>query len=384
MKKLFSKRLETIDLNNRFSTFYQIKPNPLFEVLDFGVGQDNQIISKEVIQEIKSSVENRYEYRYAEDGIPELSKTFSNFAYANYSVKLDDNSIFVSMGIKDALNMLAFILIDKGDLIVATSPGYNVFQRKAKMLGAEVRELKLLEERQYLPDLTNISPKDWERTKVLLLNYPNNPTGSIATEEFINSVIEYAERYNFLIINDAAYIDLCYNHNPLSFLKFNKKRVVELFSASKSFGLTGIRMGIVAGNEEIIEKLKKYRDQENSGQFVPLYYAYKIALEKVNLKEVRDKYIQRARIMSSIMAKLGFGYKYYQGTFYLYYRCPQKIDGYYCNSAYDFARYLKEKFSIIVIPYNESNSFRISLTYKNEKDAIKFEERLKNVIFKFD
>lgn len=346
MKTIFAHRLNEINLTNRFQSLYDTKENKNLKILDFGIGQDNSIISKKAIEILNDSSTNYNNWKYAENGENSLINSFIKFAFKQYEVRLNNDEITLSMGIKEVLNSLAFILINPNDLVVSTTPGYNVFQRKAKMLGGVIKELVINNENNYLPNIFSIEENELKKVKVVLLNYPNNPTGAKCSREYVSKLVKLANKYDFYIINDGAYIDLSGEDKPFSFLSVDKERIIELYSASKTFGMTGARLGFVAGSKTIINMVKKYRDQENSGQFIPLQLAYKYCLDYVDTNKIKEKYINRSKILIDIMNKLGFKGDSYSGAFYLFFKVPNYFDNMLIKDANEFAFLIKKIFNI--------------------------------------
>lgn len=383
MKTIFAHRLNEINLTNRFQSLYDTKENKNLKILDFGIGQDNSIISKKAIEILNDSSTNYNNWKYAENGENSLINSFIKFAFKQYEVRLNNDEITLSMGIKEVLNSLAFILINPNDLVVSTTPGYNVFQRKAKMLGGVIKELVINNENNYLPNIFSIEENELKKVKVVLLNYPNNPTGAKCSREYVSKLVKLANKYDFYIINDGAYIDLSGKDKPFSFLSVDKERIIELYSASKTFGMTGARLGFVAGSKTIINMVKKYRDQENSGQFIPLQLAYKYCLDYADTNKIKEKYINRSKILIDIMNKLGFKGDSYSGAFYLFFRVPNYFDNMLIKDANEFAFLIKKKYSILIVPYSNVNYFRMSLTYKNESDPYILYNRLKECNVKY-
>lgn len=383
MKTIFAHRLNEINLANRFQSLYDTKENKNLKILDFGIGQDNSIISKKAIEILNDSSTNYNNWKYAENGENSLINSFIKFAFKQYEVRLNNDEITLSMGIKEVLNSLAFILINPNDLVVSTTPGYNVFQRKAKMLGGVIKELVINNENNYLPNIFSIEENELKKVKVVLLNYPNNPTGAKCSREYVSKLVKLANKYDFYIINDGAYIDLSGKDKPFSFLSVDKEKIIELYSASKTFGMTGARLGFVAGSKTIINMVKKYRDQENSGQFIPLQLAYKYCLDYVDTNKIKEKYINRSKILIDIMNKLGFKGDSYSGAFYLFFKVPNYFDNMLIKDANEFAFLIKKKYSILIVPYSNVNYFRMSLTYKNESDPYILYNRLKECNVKY-
>ena len=383
MKTIFAHRLNEINLTNRFQSLYDTKENKNLKILDFGIGQDNSIISKKAIEILNDSSTNYNNWKYAENGENSLINSFIKFAFKQYEVRLNNDEITLSMGIKEVLNSLAFILINPNDLVVSTTPGYNVFQRKAKMLGGVIKELVINNENNYLPNIFSIEENELKKVKVVLLNYPNNPTGAKCSREYVSKLVKLANKYDFYIINDGAYIDLSGKDKPFSFLSVDKERIIELYSASKTFGMTGARLGFVAGSKTIINMVKKYRDQENSGQFIPLQLAYKYCLDYADTNKIKEKYINRSKILIDIMNKLGFKGDSYSGAFYLFFKVPNYFDNMLIKDANEFAFLIKKKYSILIVPYSNFNYYRMSLTYKNESDPYILYNRLKECNVKY-
>lgn len=378
MKKL-ADRLDKLSLENRFKSFYSLEINQDYELLNFGIAQDNALVPELGIKKLLERAEDYQEWKYAEDEDRSVLSSFIEFAVKNYGYRVNKGNVALTMGIKEALNTLAFLIINPGDFIIATSPGYNVFQRKVKLLGGHVYDLQLNEEDDYLPKLDDIPEEILQKTKVFLVNYPNNPTGAIANSLWAEKLFWLAKKYDFLIINDAAYIDYFPEYErAFSFINMDpeRERTIELYSSSKTFGMTGARLGVMVGVREIIECVKQYRDQENSGQFLPLLETYKYCLENVDMKENRDKYRHRARIMIECLKNLGFIDVSYRGAFYIFIKVPYSFDGMPIVDAFDFARVLKQDYGIIVIPYEKERMIRIALTYKSNDDPQTLYQRL--------
>lgn len=372
-------RLNRLSLENRFKSFYSLEKSKDYEILNFGIAQDNAIIPEKGITKLLETAQNYQEWKYAEDEDRGVLDSFAAFAERNYGYKVNRDNLALTMGIKEALNTLAFLLINPGDFVIATTPGYNVFQRKVKLLGGNVFDLSLREEDDYLPILEEIPEEILRKTKVFLTNYPNNPTGAVCNYVWGEKLFWLAKKYDFIIINDAAYIDYYPEYEKaFSFINMDpeRERTIELYSSSKSFGMTGARLGVMVGVREIIECVKQYRDQENSGQFLPLLEVYKYCLDCTDMREHRNRYRQRARAMIECLKTLGFIDVSYRGAFYIFVKVPYALDGQPIVDAFDFARILKQNFGIIVIPYEKERMIRIALTYKSNDDPQTLYQRL--------
>ena len=180
-----------------------------------------------------------------------------------------------SIGSKSALALLPTAFINPGDITIMTIPGYPVLGTWTKYLGGEVINLPLLEENNFFPDLASLTEDQKKRAKLLYINYPNNPTGAVATEKFYKKVIDFATENKILIISDAAYAPLTFGKKPLSVLALpgGKKCAVELQSMSKGFNMTGWRISWVCGNELAVKAFAGVKDNADSGQFAAIQKA---------------------------------------------------------------------------------------------------------------
>src|SRR5436305_7112659 len=190
-----------------------------------------------------------------------------------------------------------------------TTPGYPVFGTHAKYFGGFVHNVPLTEANQFLPDLNSIPADVLQKTKVLVLNYPNNPTGASATPEFFSKVVEFAKTNDLVVIHDAAYAALVFEGKPLSFLATPgaKDVGVELHSASKSFNMTGWRCGFVAGNELLVRAYGDIKDNTDSGQFLAIQHAAAYALDHPEITQsIAAKYSGRMNTLVGVLNKAGF------------------------------------------------------------------------------
>jgi len=186
-----------------------------------------------------------------------------------------DTEILHSIGNKAALSILPAALINPGDYVLMTTPGYPVFGTHAKYYGGRVHNLPLLESNRYLPDLNSIPSEVLSAAKVMVLNYPNNPTGASASPEFFAQVVAFAKEHRLVVVHDAPYTALVFEGQPLSFLSTPGAKDVglELHSTSKSFNMTGWRCGFVAGNELLVRAYGDVKDNTDSGQFLAIQHA---------------------------------------------------------------------------------------------------------------
>ncbi|MCK4981675.1 MAG: aminotransferase class I/II-fold pyridoxal phosphate-dependent enzyme, partial [Victivallaceae bacterium] len=226
------------------------KPN--VKLIDMGVGEPDEAAFPEVIEALTKEVKVWENRTYTDNGINEFTHAAGKYMKELYNVDINpETEIVHAIGSKSALSLLPACFINPGDICIMTVPGYPVMGTWTKYFQGEVVNLPLLEENGFMPDIDSLTADQRKRAKLLYLNYPNNPTGASATEEFFTKVVDFARNNNILIISDAAYAPLNFTGKPLSILSIPgaKDVAVELHSMSKGFNMTGWRLSWVCGNE---------------------------------------------------------------------------------------------------------------------------------------
>jgi LL-diaminopimelate aminotransferase len=232
-----------------------LQANPDIEIIDLGVGEPDRPADESVVEVLAREAgrsENRY---YADNGITEFQYAAAAFLDTVYRVRIDspEKQLIHGVGSKPILAMLPLAFIDTHDVILQPIPGYPVLATYAGYLGGEVVSVPLTRERGYLPDYSRLPDETLNRTKLLYVNYPNNPTGAIAGHDFFRNLLDLARKHNFLIVHDAAYAALTFDeHKPLSILTLPGAfdHAIEIHSLSKSFNMTGWRIAFVVGRRE--------------------------------------------------------------------------------------------------------------------------------------
>src|SRR5260221_510704 len=257
--------------------------HPGKEIIDLGVGEPDEMAFPEVVDQLFAEARKPENRGYADNGDSVLKHAAARYLDKVCGVKgvNPETEIVHSIGSKAALSILPSALINPGDYALMTIPGYPVFGTHAKYYGGLVHNLPLTEANQFLPDLDSIPAEVLSRAKVLVLNYPNNPTGASATPEFLARVVAFAKQHRLVVIHDAAYAALVFEGKPLSFLATPGAKDVglELHSASKSFNMTGWRCGFVAGNELLVKAYSDVKDNTDSGQFLAIQHAAAYGLD---------------------------------------------------------------------------------------------------------
>jgi len=348
------------------------KAHPETPLIDMGVGEPDWPADPIVVQKLAEEAgkpENRW---YADNGIPEFQEAAARYLHRLYGVaKLNPSEHIVhGVGSKPILALLPLCLINPGDILLTTIPGYPIPGTYTRYLGGEVFNVPLLESNGFLPDLSAIPSSVLKRSKAFYLNYPNNPTGAVATREFFSDLVNFAAENNIVIIHDAAYGALTYDGNkPLSFLSLDGALDVgiEVHSLSKAFNMTGWRIAFVCGNPKAVKAYATVKDNTDSGQFRAIQKAAVVALDHVEITQrTVDKYSRRFDLLVKTLNELGFAGKKPKGSFYCYVRAPVGTeDGVEFKTAAACADFLIRHALISTVPWDDAGSFiRFSVTYE--------------------
>lgn len=347
------------------------KEFPGVELIDMGVGEPDEMADAGIVAKLAEEAAKPENRGYSDNGIPEFKVAAARYLQEVFGVEGVDpvTEIVHSIGSKPALAMLPSCFINPGDITIMTVPGYPILGTHTKYLGGEVYTVPLTEENHFLPDLSSIPEEIARQAKLIYLNYPNNPTGASATAEFFSEVVEWARKYDVVVIHDAPYAALTYDGlKPLSFLSVPgaKDVGVELHSLSKSYNMTGWRIGFVAGNPLIVKAFSDVKDNNDSGQFIAIQKAAAYGLAHPEITEqIADKYSRRHNMLVSALNELGFQAKKPQGSFFLYVAAPKGVvGGPSFATAEDFSQYLIREKLISTVPWDDAGHYvRFSVTF---------------------
>jgi len=349
--------------------------HPERALVDFGIGENDEMAADSVRQVMAEQI-NRPENRgYADNGIAAFKEAAARFMAREFGVKLDPaTEINHCIGSKTALAMLPAVFIDPGDITLMTTPGYPVAGTHTKYYGGEVYRLPLTAEHDFLPDLDSIPADIRRRAKLLVINYPNSPTGKVATREFYARVVEFARQHEIVVVQDAAHIMLSYDQRPLSFLEVPGAREVgvEVHSLSKGWNMIGWRLGWVCGNERIVRAFADVKDNCDSGQFIAVQKAAAAALDDPEIPRcTREKYHRRLKKLVAMLTRCGFRCRMPGGTYFLYVPSPRGVaGGPTFDSAEAASQYLITEHSICTVPWDDAGAFlRLSTTYEADDEA---------------
>lgn len=350
------------------------KEHPHIPIIDMGVGEPDWPADPLVVETLAAEAgkpENRW---YADNGIPEFQQEAARYLERVYGLSGIDpeRQIIHGIGSKPILALLPLCFINRGDILLTTVPGYPVAATYTKYLGGEVYPLPLLKENGFLPDLTSIPSEVLKKAKALYLNYPNNPTGAVATEAFFREVIAFAYQNGVVVIHDAAYSALTYDgYRPLSFLAVEGAMEVgvEVFSLSKSFNMTGWRMAFVCGHPKAVSAYATVKDNTDSGQFRAIQKAAITALRHPEItQKTVEKYSRRFDLLVPALREVGFDACKPKGSFYCYVQAPKgTADGTVFKTAAECADFLIRRALISTVPWDDAGSYlRFSVTFEAE------------------
>jgi len=404
LQSLFAERIggARFGTGNEIYKFEKIKrakaaaraARPQVELLDFGVGEPDQIAPAAIRDALKRAVDDPANRGYADNGIREFKLAAGEYMEKFFGVSdLDpDTEINHSIGSKPALAMLPLCFVNPGDVVFQTVPGYPVLATHAKYLGGEVVKIPLKKENGFFPDLKAIDPALAQRAKLFYVNYPNNPTGTAPTVAFFDELIAFAKKYNILIVQDAAYATLIYG-DRLSILSRpgGKEVAIELHSMSKSYNMTGWRLGFVAGAQKAVQAFAEVKDNCDSGQFKAIQLAACAGIADIGLSEsIREHYRRRLTKIVAALQRAGFDAQMPGGTFFLYTRAPVAAGDTHFSSAEDVSQYLIREWSVSTVPWDDVGSFlRFSSTFEakdaSDEDRViaELEDRLRKAALRF-
>src|SRR3954454_7073490 len=301
--------------------------HPERTLLDFGIGENDEMADPLVREVAKREIDKLENRGYADNGIQAFKDAAAGFMKKGFGVTLDaETEVNHAIGSKPALAMLPAAFINPGDVTLMTVPGYPVAGTHTAYYGGEVYRLPLREENGFYPDLASVPADVRRRAKLLVLNYPNSPTGAVATRDFYRQVIDFALTNHIVVVQDAAHILLSYDGPPLSFLQVDgaKEVGVEVHSLSKGFNMIGWRMAFVAGHSKIVQAFADVKDNCDSGQFMAIQQASALALLHTDIADrARAKYQRRLRKLVDVLNKVGFQAKMPGGTYFLYVKAPK-------------------------------------------------------------
>ena len=342
------------------------------QVISFGIGDPDLPTPDNVLARLRETALEPPNHRYPEtDGLPEFRRAAANWYRRRFGVSLDaDQEVLPLIGAKEGIGHAALCFIDPGDIALVPDPGYPVYSVGTWFAGGECHWMPLREESGWLPDLDDIPPDVSRRAKLIWLNYPNNPTGAVAEVDYFERVVEFARRNDVAVMHDACYTEVSYDgYTPASFLQAPGAKDVglEFHSLSKSYNMTGWRIGMVAGNPEMIGALMTVKSNLDSG--IP-QAIQSMGIEALNSPlgwmDGRNAIYERRRDrLVGVLREMGLRVEPPKASLYVWAHVPS---GY---TSAQFTTNLLEERGIVVTPgtgygRNGEGYIRLSLTIPDE------------------
>lgn len=343
------------------------------DIISFGIGDPDIPTPQHIIESLCKASQDPANHRYPESyGMPEFRQAIADWYKKRFGVTLDrDKEVLPLIGSKEGIGHIAFCFIDPGDVALIPDPAYPVYSISTMFAGGESYFMPLLEKNGFLPDLKKIPAEIAHRTKLLWLNYPNNPTSAVAGMEFYKEVISFAKKYNIAVCHDGPYTEVSFDgYSPVSFMQVPgaKEVGIEFHSLSKSYNMTGWRVGMAVGNAQMIDALGRLKSNLDSGIPQAIQYA---AIEALNgsqdcIEEHNRIYQYRRDMIIKVLKDIGLEVYGSKASLYIWAKIPK---GY---TSADYATRLLDEVGIVVTPgtgYGKQGEgyIRLSLTTPDER-----------------
>ena len=351
------------------------------DIIDFGIGDPDTPTPDFVVSAMREAVASPQYHRYPLGrGKMAFRQVCASWFSRRFGVSLDpEKEVVALIGSKEGIGHLPFAFLNPDDVTLAPEPGYPVYPNATILAGGRPVFMPLLEENDYLPDFISIEKSVLRKARMMFLNYPNNPTGAVAPDRFWKEAIGFCDKHNIILASDAAYLEVYYGERTKSLLQFPGGREVgiEFHSLSKTFNMTGWRLGFACGNAKVLTGLASVKEHLDSGVFEAIQVAGAAALSAPDdfTGSLRRMYRQRMETLVSGLNQLGIPAKVPAGTFYLWVKVPGG------ETSTSFSTKLLEKFGILTAPgvgfgpHGEGYvRFSITLDESRIKEAV---ERLK-------
>ncbi|HAM52367.1 MAG TPA: LL-diaminopimelate aminotransferase [Nitrospiraceae bacterium] len=323
------------------------------DLIDLSIGDPDIATPRHIVNAMKTAVEKPLHHRYPSyEGMFSYREAVADWYKRRFSVSLDPQKEVLSLiGSKEGIGHIPLAFVNPGDVVLVPSPGYPVYPVATLFAGGECHFMPLLEENSFLPDFSVIPEAALRKAKLMFINYPNNPTSAVAHAGFYKDAITLAKKYNIIICHDAAYSEIYYDgKRPMSYLELEgaSEVGVEFHSLSKTYNMTGWRIGFVAGNSEILAGLGKVKTNLDSGVFQAVQEAAITALktDDEELSAIRNVYQARKDTLYEGLKKSGFHLIKPEATFYLWAKVPPQFD------SSGFVAQILERAAVLATPGN--------------------------------
>jgi LL-diaminopimelate aminotransferase len=355
------------------------------DVVDLGVGDPDRPTPAPLVEIMSRAVGQARHHRYPPyQGKRDLRRTLAAWLASHHGIQVDpERHLLILLGSKEGLAHLPWALLEEGEKALVPDPGYPVYAEATLLAGGVPVSYPLIAANQFNPHLADLAGLCRAGTKILFLNFPNNPTGAVTTAEFFREVVSFARQRGFAVVNDAAYLEVILDGSPqpslLSVADIEKDRVIEFHSLSKTFNMTGWRIGFAVGHEELIRDLGRVKKSIDSGVFAATQEVAAFAFGpqfKMLVDQVLAVYPRRREVLHQALSQAGIEVFPSRATFYLWSRVPDPGD------SVSFCRHVLEKCGVVLTPglgfgAGGEGWFRISLTAPEERISLAAERLVK-------
>lgn len=324
------------------------------DVIDFSMGNPDQPTPDHIVQKLVETAHREDTHRYSQSkGIPRLRRAMANWYNTRYDVELDpETEVITTIGSKEGLAHLALATLGPGDAVLVPNPAYPIHPYGFVIAGADIRHVPLLPGEDFFGELVKAIETSWPRPKMLVLNFPANPTAMCVELDFFEKVVEIAREHNIWVVQDLAYADIVFDGYvapSILQVKDAKELAVEFFSLSKSYNMPGWRVGFAAGNPELIGALARIKSYLDYGTFTPIQVAAIAALEGDQncVHEIRDMYQSRRDVLCEGLNALGWTVERPKATMFVWAKIPEK---YRALGSLEFSKKLIRDANIAVSP----------------------------------
>lgn len=324
------------------------------DVIDFSMGNPDQPTPDHIVKKLVETANREDTHRYSQSkGIPRLRRAMANWYKTRYDVDLDPESeVITTIGSKEGLAHLAMATLGPGYAVLVPNPAYPIHPYGFVIAGADIRHVPLLPDQDFFGELVKAIETSWPRPKMLVLNFPANPTAMCVELDFFEKVVEIAREHNIWVVQDIAYADIVFDgYVAPSILQVQgaKEIAVEFFSLSKSYNMPGWRVGFAAGNKELIGALARIKSYLDYGTFTPIQVAAIAALEGDQdcVNDIRDMYQSRRDVLCEGLNALGWPVEKPRATMFVWAKIPEQ---YLEMGSLEFAKKLIRDANVAVSP----------------------------------
>ncbi|MBI5854022.1 MAG: alanine transaminase [Nitrospirae bacterium] len=324
------------------------------DIIDFGMGNPDQPTPRHIVDKLIEVANNPRNHRYsASRGITKLRHAIAGWYKRNYDVDLDpETETIVTIGSKEGIAHLALAMVGPGDVVLTPTPTYPIHMYSVIIAGGEVRGIELRPDSDFFEDLTRVYRQTLPRPRMLIINFPHNPTTAVVDLEFFKKIVAFAKEHDVIVVHDLAYADLVFDgYKAPSLLQVPEAKDigVEFYTLSKSYNMPGWRVGFCVGNREVIGALTKIKSYLDYGIFQPVQIASIIALNGPQdcVKDIVNRYQRRRDVLANGLNRIGWPVDKPRATMFVWARIPRPFRG---MGSLEFSKLLLKEAKVAVSP----------------------------------